>query len=427
MLKWFSKRKTSVASVNEQNRENANVLEFTSSSNLTDADYDFLFTQLLDGVAHGWNQFRIIKFFYNLGSRGEEDLWVAWLEKFSTKIPDVTNDSQRRLGAIMLRLAEVTQSASELSQLSAVSSQIGKKLFFGKTTNLVWEYDGLDVVIPDVQSIVAMEHPSEEVIVSPIKENITEISISDNDISVEETSEQELQTLSHSDELVTTIAESTELENVESKNLGSLSSPESAISIDESSQLESTQEKLAEIDLLEVTKKVLVTEEKPETSDPENLNNSVMELVESWFELGLKRVNTGDLPGAIDSWHKALKLNPNLAEIWHNLGSAWGRLENYPKAVESFNRALEIDPQSEQAWNDRAHAFYQMQQWEQALVSWSKAIAINPGNQQFWYHQGTALEKMKRLEEALASYTKALDISPDFQAARVKYLSLITE
>ena len=114
MLKWFSKRKTAESSVklassphssrqgeiiggnpstessmesrvNYQNQDNENSSEVSYSSDLTDADYEFLFNQLLDGVAHGWNQIRIIKFFQALGTRGEERYWVAWLSKFSTR------------------------------------------------------------------------------------------------------------------------------------------------------------------------------------------------------------------------------------------------------------------------------------------------------------------------------------------------------
>ena len=244
MLKWFGKRKTTKSSVklarlpsngasqrsetsvgspvNNQNQENEDVPEVSSSSDLTDADYEFLFNQLLDGVAHGWNQLRIIKFFQNLGTRGEEADWVAWLEKFSTKIPDVTNDSQRRLGAIMLRLAEVTQSASELSQLSAISSQIGKKLFLGKTANLIWEYDGLDVVSP---STSAIDNSTTEDGDSSIEENITSISEPIPESTVEESSELENQKSPQPEESVTAIPESTVEESSELKNLKS-SQPE---------------------------------------------------------------------------------------------------------------------------------------------------------------------------------------------------------
>ncbi len=446
MLKWFGKRKTAESSVklarlpsngasqrsetsvgspvNNQNQENEDFPEVFSSSDLTDADYEFLFNQLLDGVAHGWNQLRIIKFFQNLGTRGEEADWVAWLEKFSTKIPDVTNDSQRRLGAIMLRLAEVTQSASELSQLSAISSQIGKKLFLGKTANLIWEYDGLDVVFP---STSAIDNSTTEDADSSIEENITSISEPIPESTVEESSELENQKSPQPEESVTAISESTEVESSELENLKSSQPEESVTAIPESSELTSSEIAPTATNSSENQEIVSSQFNQRETTEEHSSNPAVMEFVESWFNLGLKQASAGDFQGAIDSWNKALKLNPNLAEIWHNLGSALGRLEQYPEAIESFNHALEIDPQSYQAWNDRAHAFYQIQQWEQAIDSWNKAIALDPGNYQFWYHRACALEQLQRFDEAIASYEKTLEISPDFQPARSKYVNLVTK
>lgn len=405
MLKWLTKEKTSESDIKNSHQETEDLGEVSFSSELTDADYDFLFNQLLEGVAHGWNQFKIIKFFQNLGPRGEEAHWVAWLERLSAKIPDVTNDSQRRLGAIMLRLAEVTQSAAELSQLSAVSAQMGKKLFFGKIANLIWEYDGVDVVTPEAVAATKVSAHSD------VDNSVAE------EIIVEETIAESAASLARAD---------AELENAES-----LVAEAATIAIAES-QTENHQETLLQSPQSANTanhKPNLPSVEQSSTKEQENAESSsgALDLVESWFNLGLKQANVGDLPGAIDSWQKALQLNPNLAEIWHNLGSALGRLEYYPEAVDSFNRSLEIDPQSAQAWNDRAHAFYQMEQWEPAVDSWDKAIAINPGNHQFWYHHGNALGKLQHIDEALASYQKALEISPDFQPARDKYVNLITK
>ena len=384
---------------------------------------NFLFNQLLDGVAHGWNQIRIIKFFQALGTRGEERYWVAWLSKFSTKIPDVTNDSQRRLGAIMLRLAEVTQSAAELTELSRISAQIGKKLFFGKTANLIWEYDGLDVVAP-LNSVIDDTIEDGD---SSRAENITSISEPIPESPVEASSELEKIESPSPESSTTAIPESPVEASSELEKIASPSPESSTTAISESPEVTSSYVASTEPNLSENQDVIPNPLNQPETTEENSVDPEVLELVESWFNLGLKQVSTEDFHGAIDSWQKALKLNPHLAEIWHNLGSALGRLEKYPEAIESFNKALEIDPQSYQAWNDRAHAFYQMHQWEEAIASWDKAIAINPGNYQFWYHRGCALEQVQSFDEAIASYEKALEISPDFQPARSRYVNLVTK
>ena len=108
------------------------------------------------------------------------------------------------------------------------------------------------------------------------------------------------------------------------------------------------------------------------------LSATNIELVKSWFQLGLKQASAKDFQGAISSWDQALSLNPNLSEAWHNKGSALGRLGKYVEAIQSFDHAVRLDPESYQAWNDRAHALYKMQEWFKAIASWDRAIQIMP-------------------------------------------------
>ena len=166
--------------------------------------------------------------------------------------------------------------------------------------------------------------------------------------------------------------------------------------------------------------------ERLNKDESESLNESTLELVESWFNLGLKQASSGDLTEALISWEKALELNPNLAEAWHNRGSALGRLGDYKQALQSFEQALKIDPQNPQAWNDCAHALYQLGQWQGAVASWDRAIDSVPGNYQFWYNRGCALEQLQQNQSAISSYEKALEIKPDFKLARSRYNSLLS-
>ena len=137
---------------------------------------------------------------------------------------------------------------------------------------------------------------------------------------------------------------------------------------------------------------------------PSDLDSSSIDLIEGWFNLGLKQVSGGEFDKAIASWDKALSINPNLSEAWHNRGSALGRLGKYKEAVESFQKALTIDPHNYQAWSDRAHALYQLQNWAAAADSWSNAIKITPANHLFWYNRGCALEQLESWAESISSY-----------------------
>ena len=74
MLKWFNKQSTS--SFSSQKSEESQQYSQSINSALTENDYEFLFNQLLDGVAHGWHLGKIIKFFSNLESRSNISQWI---------------------------------------------------------------------------------------------------------------------------------------------------------------------------------------------------------------------------------------------------------------------------------------------------------------------------------------------------------------
>lgn len=557
---------------------------------LKDADYEFLFNQLLEGISHGWHEPRIAKFFKQLGDRGQQQDWIAWLERLRTKVLTLPIQSKRQLGTMMIRLGELTQSAPEVDQIGAASHRIGRELLFGNDQDVVWEYAGPDLTtdsstleaeaednlssrlptdfsslgssgIEEIESNLtleskeedqAIELPEELTAISPPSNSSTEDATiveestleeesdlteqsmfgknlqttpTDFDLSEENKSTEISEDVSRASSLPNSAAESStdeeqigvyseefefELASQESEPINEISAdlsdspateldgesdhqkraeswadeefdsllslieeqpldlvepvdssasannlsslPESESETDENEVLETQDQDPVAIDIQQVMNLIQEDEElaqqiseklnvslvkldnittqtlekstKNLTSD---LDQSSLELIESWFNLGLKQVSAGEFEKAIASWDKALKINPNLSEAWHNRGSALGRLGKYEGAIDSFQSALAIDPQNFQAWNDRAHALYQLQKWKEAVTSWNNAIQIMPGNHLFWYNRGCALEQLENCNQAVSSYEKSLEIKPDFQPARSRYINLIAD
>jgi len=489
-VKQYNQQLNSNSSQPSQDPQKLDENTATSVSSLTDGDYEFLFNQLLEGVSHGWHHIRIVKFFNQLGDRGQQQDWVAWLERLSIKISTLPIDSKRQLGAIMIRLGELTQSTPEVQQIGMASNLIGRQLLFGNINDLIWEYNGPDLELDSQEIEVEDETLSER-----LPKNFYELASS----SVEETTEANLASetaLSEADQLelttedLTSASESPEddfeedsfedfmaiaeiseqidaqpdahqdsqplTSSTEEKSLDDLSlnilESESSSAAERDNSPTSGDNELKAINLQQImaliqedpelaqqisqklnipaTQVVTNAEEEKQQLDAIPVNaseQSSLDLIESWFNLGLKQVSAGEFSNAISSWEKALKINPNLSEAWHNRGSALGRLGQYETAIESFESALTIDKYNYQAWNDRAHALYQLQKWPEAVASWNNAIKIMPGNHLFWYNRGCALEQFKSLAESIASYEKALEIKPDFQPARSRYINLIAD
>ena len=425
---------------------NYSSVEEQSDFSLTDADYEFLFNQLLEGVAHGWHSVKIAKFFERLGERGQQPLWIAWLERYQAKILMSSDPYQQQLGARMIRLGEITQSISSINQIGSTAYHIGKKVIYGQNPDLIWEYNGSD--LPPVESKASTEEiidSTPQKVVEPIVEEeivelVAEMATSKPSptaasplIHQEASVEKELTNLQKQGDQENLVAtqsnlatnEQTEELTLSADNIVNLSWQQFTELIEKDDQLVEQIAKQFELTDKDPQSIIKAVTEQLNSDESEVIDESTLKLVESWFNLGLKQVSAGDLQEAIVSWEKALELNPNLAEAWHNRGSALGRLDNYQEALVSFEQALKINARNSQAWNDRAHTLYQLGQWQEAVASWDRAIAIVPGNYQFWYNRGCALEQLEQHAMAMASYEKALEIKPDFQLARSRYSSLL--
>jgi Flp pilus assembly protein TadD len=454
-------------------------------SSLTDADYEFLFNQLLEGIAHGWHDHRIAKFFNQLGDRGHQQNWIAWLERLRNKVLTLPIHSKRQLGTMMIRLGELTQSTAEVHQIGKVSNRIGRELLFGNTDDVIWEYTGPDLPPEPATNSITMETeeefserlPTDFAALGSLATDQTRASLTSEATinSTELTTESKASDPELEIESSETITETTDVPTAEDLELNQEQSPTTEVSTTQELPVElmSTTTPTAEADLSstpeitdintlvpdpvaldleqimgliqedqelaqQISEKLNVsltnldilaseTVKQSPNQQLEDLDQSSLELIESWFNLGLKQVGAGEFEKAIASWEKALKINPNLSEAWHNRGSALGRLGKYEEAVDSFQSALVIDPDNYQAWNDRAHALYQLQNWAEAIKSWNNAIKIMPGNHLFWYNRGCALEQLEHWDKAIASYEKSLEIKPDFQPARSRYINLVAD
>lgn len=400
------------------------------------------------GVTHGWHQRQIVKFFVRLEARGQQQLWIEWLKRFQHKLLPTPPEYKRQIGTLMMSFGKLADSTPEVGQFGTVASQIGRELLFDNYREVVWEYDGADLVelTPDDpdRDNVTTNTESENLPQSTTKSasSLEQSSSVDGDRSTGErvTENRKLVFQPNSDPLAVTGEET---------SLSTYPEPENGLATE--TVANTAQSELSDVSLQddpisdpvgavesEVTviqhslqpKVAVTTSQTGKTEDNYSTKNnhfSSIELVKNWFELGIRQAISGNFDKAIASWDCALELNPNLPEAWHNRGSALGHLGKYAEAVASFERALVMDANNYQTWNGHAHALYLLEKWFEAASSWQKAIEIVPDNYLFWFNRARALERIKSFEESLVSYQKALEIKPDFQAARSRYLSLVRE
>ncbi|MHC5915189.1 MAG: tetratricopeptide repeat protein [Nostoc sp.] len=138
---------------------------------------------------------------------------------------------------------------------------------------------------------------------------------------------------------------------------------------------------------------------------------------EAWYNRGITLNKLGQFEEAIASYDRAIEIKPDDHESWYNRGLALFNLGRFEEAIISFDNALKIKPNLHEAWYSRGNTLGKLGQFEEAIASYDKALKIKPDYHEAWYNRGNALGNLGRFEEAITSYDKAIEFKPDFPEA----------
>ena len=79
---------------------------------------------------------------------------------------------------------------------------------------------------------------------------------------------------------------------------------------------------------------------------------------------------------AIETYSKAIKLDPSYASSYNNRGIAKGILRHFKEAIVDFDKAIELTPDYADAYNSRGFAKSQLDKHKEAIVDFDKAIKL---------------------------------------------------
>ncbi|MBD2183144.1 tetratricopeptide repeat protein [Aerosakkonema funiforme] len=382
---------------------------------LEDADYEFLFMQLLEGVAHGWQQKRVLHFLASLRNRTTETEWLGWLRRFGKRLL-ATPTPNYPFAREMILLGEIG-----CGKLGEVAREIGNQLLAREQNQQVLRFANEDIYIVK-EDRGAIEAQTIESI--PINESLVKLS---QDPSLAKQLAKLLQiepadtqaifetAIDRSGAIELTTKEAEKWLNLANQQysdrdiLGAIISYDKAISIYPNYHDAWFNRGVALKDLGRYEEAILSYDRALDIQPNSD---------ETWMNRGAALRSLGCLEDAIVSYEQALQLNPDKYQAWYNRGIALLNLGRIEEAIFSYDRALEIKPYFHQAWNNRGNALLNLERFEEALFSYDKALEIKPDKAESWNNRGTALFNLGRLDEAIFSYEKSLEIQPNFQEAR---------
>jgi tetratricopeptide (TPR) repeat protein len=123
-----------------------------------------------------------------------------------------------------------------------------------------------------------------------------------------------------------------------------------------------------------------------------------------------RKLQLGDLKGALKDYNKAIAQTPNDADIYVNRGIVQDELGQHEAAIADYTKAITLKPDQHLAYYNRANAQAQMKQYPKAIADYTKVIELNPDYAYAYANRGSAQLKAGKQSEAISDLQKASEI-----------------
>ncbi|MFH1799364.1 MAG: tetratricopeptide repeat protein [Candidatus Omnitrophota bacterium] len=97
---------------------------------------------------------------------------------------------------------------------------------------------------------------------------------------------------------------------------------------------------------------------------------------------GAEAMQKNDVDKALESFNKAVSLDPKNLSVYVGLGNAYFQKGDADKALESFNKAISLNSKSLYAYIGLGNLYLQKGNIDKAIDSFNKAISLDPKDPQ---------------------------------------------
>ncbi len=139
--------------------------------------------------------------------------------------------------------------------------------------------------------------------------------------------------------------------------------------------------------------------------------------VEAWMNKGVALNKIGLHAKALIALKKAIELAPNYAEAWLNKGVALDKLGLHVDALKTIDKAIELKPDCSKAWYNKGVELEKLSHHKEALKTFERTIELDHNYTKAWYNKGVALAKLNLHEKALKALEKAIELDPNYAEA----------
>lgn len=133
----------------------------------------------------------------------------------------------------------------------------------------------------------------------------------------------------------------------------------------------------------------------------------------NYLDEGTDFYNKKKYKKAIESFKKAISLNPNLIEAWSNLGTTYMSKKDNKNAIKCYNKAIEINPKDVYSWEKLAMLYMSVHNFDKALEYYQNVTELDSKNFDAWKNSGLIFGDKEQFKEARYCLKKAAELEPN--------------
>ncbi|MBE0660857.1 MAG: tetratricopeptide repeat protein [Bacteroidales bacterium] len=130
----------------------------------------------------------------------------------------------------------------------------------------------------------------------------------------------------------------------------------------------------------------------------------------AWNFLGATQTHGAENDLAVESYSKAITLDPNNALYYFNRGSSLGQLGKLEEALVDFDKAVELGFNTAGIYNNRANTRYMLGDFQGAIADFSRSMEIDPKSMAPYANRGIAYLYIRDTIRACADWQRALEM-----------------
>ena len=114
-----------------------------------------------------------------------------------------------------------------------------------------------------------------------------------------------------------------------------------------------------------------------------------------------------DWTNALESYSKALELDPKNPHLWRERGYVHEQLGQQDKALEDFSRAIHLAPDDANVWTERAQFWLARRAPENAMADLDRALALSPASALGYELRGLAATSLHQWTRAIPDFARS--------------------